>query len=139
MDLVKIVHPEAGESMVPASAVPQWRASGWELAPTTAASQQRDEVPPRVSTIANAIGYALASRGVQVTADDSIAAAYRVVDQDPAAQPAKETADPVQEQAEPAEPVNDPGEPVEPGGEPTQQEANKPGRRTRRPSPKECE
>lgn len=29
MGLVKIVHPEAGEAEVPASAVPHWRSSGW--------------------------------------------------------------------------------------------------------------
>jgi hypothetical protein len=30
--LVKIVHPEAGEAVVPEVSVPQHRASGWELA-----------------------------------------------------------------------------------------------------------
>lgn len=29
MKTVKIVHPEAGESEVPESAVPHWRSSGW--------------------------------------------------------------------------------------------------------------
>lgn len=29
MALVKIVHPDAGEAEVPASAVPHWRSSGW--------------------------------------------------------------------------------------------------------------
>jgi hypothetical protein len=32
MEMVRIVHPEAGEADVPASAVPAWRSSGWELA-----------------------------------------------------------------------------------------------------------
>ena len=32
MKLVKIVHPEVGEAVVPESAVPQHRAAGWELA-----------------------------------------------------------------------------------------------------------
>lgn len=32
MEMVRIVHPEAGESYVPESAVPAWRSSGWELA-----------------------------------------------------------------------------------------------------------
>ncbi|MDN3356084.1 hypothetical protein [Actinomadura sp. DC4] len=27
--LVKIVHPDAGESMVPETAVPHWRRAGW--------------------------------------------------------------------------------------------------------------
>lgn len=29
MKTVRIVHPEAGEADVPASAVPHWRSSGW--------------------------------------------------------------------------------------------------------------
>lgn len=32
MELVKIVHPEAGEAMVSPLAVPMWRSSGWEVA-----------------------------------------------------------------------------------------------------------
>lgn len=40
MNLVRIVHPEAGEAEVPESAVPHWRSSGWELAP------EREETPP---------------------------------------------------------------------------------------------
>lgn len=34
-----------------------------------------------VSTVANSIGYALASRGVAITADDAIAAAQRLIAQ----------------------------------------------------------
>lgn len=32
MNFVRMTHPEAGESQVPASAVPHWRASGWQVA-----------------------------------------------------------------------------------------------------------
>lgn len=32
MKLVRMTHPDAGESEVPASAVPHWRASGWQVA-----------------------------------------------------------------------------------------------------------
>lgn len=83
MDQVKIVHPEAGEATVPALSVPMWRSSGWELA-SAGVQTLIDDPPPQVSQIANAIGYALAQRGVRVTAADAIAAAYRVVDQAPA-------------------------------------------------------
>jgi hypothetical protein len=37
---------------------------------------------PQVSVLANTIGYAFAERGVEFTADDAIAAAQRVVDQE---------------------------------------------------------
>lgn len=40
-----------------------------------------DEAPREVSMLANCIGYALAEQGVEVTADDTIAAAQRAVDQ----------------------------------------------------------
>lgn len=40
-----------------------------------------DEAPREVSMLANCIGYALAERDVEVTADDTIAAAQRAVDQ----------------------------------------------------------
>ena len=40
-----------------------------------------DEAPREVSMLANCIGYALAERGAEVTADDTIAAAQRAVDQ----------------------------------------------------------
>lgn len=32
MKTVRMTHPDVGESEVPASAVPHWRASGWEVA-----------------------------------------------------------------------------------------------------------
>lgn len=40
-----------------------------------------DDATPEVSRLANCIGYALGERGVRVTADDTIAAAQRAVDQ----------------------------------------------------------
>lgn len=40
-----------------------------------------DDVHPDLSRIANSIGYALRTRGVQLTAADAIAAARRVLDQ----------------------------------------------------------
>ena len=40
-----------------------------------------DGAPREVSVLANCIGYALAEQGVKVTADDTIAAARRAVDQ----------------------------------------------------------
>lgn len=39
------------------------------------------EAPREVSVLANCIGYALAEQGAKVTADDTIAAAQRAVDQ----------------------------------------------------------
>jgi hypothetical protein len=57
-----------------------------------AATKRRFEVPtgdesavkdasPEVSRVANSIGFALAERGVQFTAEDAVAAARRVIDQ----------------------------------------------------------
>jgi hypothetical protein len=44
-------------------------------------SEVVNSASPEVSVLANTIGYALAERGVEFTADDAIAAAQRVVDQ----------------------------------------------------------
>lgn len=55
MRLVRIVHPEAGETEVPESAVAQWRSSGWEVAeddpapadkPKTGESPAVEDTPP---------------------------------------------------------------------------------------------
>jgi hypothetical protein len=40
---VKIVHPLAGESYVPPSAVPHWEASGWSPADETPKADQADQ------------------------------------------------------------------------------------------------
>lgn len=37
-DFVLITHPEAGEALVPASAVPHWRSSGWSPVEETPAA-----------------------------------------------------------------------------------------------------
>ncbi|GAA0347887.1 hypothetical protein NE235_10710 [Actinoallomurus spadix] len=46
MNTVKIVHPEAGEADVPASAVPHWRAAGWVSADEARADQDQAEPDP---------------------------------------------------------------------------------------------
>lgn len=130
MNLVKITHPKAGESMVPASAVPAWRASGWEVA-ATAAAEPQDEAPAAVRQAAEKIGAALARHGVVATPTATIAAAYDVL----ATQDGATDAEQDQEPAPAGDPPESGGEPAEPGDEPTQHEA-KPERRTRRQSSK---
>lgn len=131
MKLVRIIHPKAGETQVPESAVAQWRSSGWELASAgdlTADQALIDNAPLRVSEIANAIGYALTQRGVQVTAADAIAVAYCVVDQDPAVHAASAAAD----GGEAMDPPDDP--PGDSAGEtsaPSEQPASVPGQQAK--------
>jgi hypothetical protein len=47
MNMVTIRHPEAGEAQVPASAVPAWRSSGWELVeePPAKKPAKKEEAP----------------------------------------------------------------------------------------------
>jgi hypothetical protein len=48
MNTVRIVHPEAGETHVPESAVRHWRSSGWEVAedkPTEQAQKDTGKQP----------------------------------------------------------------------------------------------
>jgi len=145
MKTVTIRHPEAGEADVPESAVQHWRALGWEPASTggkTADQALIDDAPPRISKIANAIGYALTQRGVQITAADAITAAYRVVDQDPAVHATEAAADGEKTVDPPDDPAeNSAGETSatseQPADAPDQQA--KPERRTRRASTKESE
>jgi hypothetical protein len=53
---VRMTHPEAGDTEVPASAVPHWRASGWQVAEQapvqdsevkTSLEPQGEEAPPK--------------------------------------------------------------------------------------------
>ena len=46
MKFVKIVHPEAGEGYVPASAVKHWESSGWSPADETPKADQAAQDPP---------------------------------------------------------------------------------------------
>jgi hypothetical protein len=48
--LVKIVHPEAGESMVPESAVPHWRTAGWAPASEVEQADNAGEQTPPTPT-----------------------------------------------------------------------------------------
>jgi hypothetical protein len=43
--LIKIVHPQAGESYVPASAVKHWETSGWSPADETQQAEQASAAP----------------------------------------------------------------------------------------------
>ncbi|GGV34212.1 hypothetical protein GCM10010182_67620 [Actinomadura cremea] len=56
MKLVRMTHPDVGESEVPESAVPHWRASGWRVAEEKPVEHievkkplgdQGEEAPPR--------------------------------------------------------------------------------------------
>lgn len=48
MTLVKITHPEAGEALVPASAVPHWRTCGWS--PVDETGEPDAPTPDRAAT-----------------------------------------------------------------------------------------